>query len=454
MDTLPIFNSSRKRRNPYSDSESFSKVRGGKYPSVETTTKLHPQATLAFAEIGKSHLRNTNGQSTTYSDSTISPAITEKSVIEGASTNIVSSNIPENTSKTVTKSSTSSNADSGATMSPRSTGARSVVEAALLKSLNQMLAVTCKNLNENTSQQIINNYIQRVMLATQIDDSKGIEDLNKSSNYSGGMLLHPETTNNSLIKSYLLPYQYLKPKVEWNSFNSQFIYTPSNLSINAASINPIIATLNGPEYYQVIGNKLKINQMYIRYQIVPKTVFTDGVLTMGSIPFSVRMVIVWDFQPNGNATPQYADIFVDAVPSIDPATPDAKLVPSFLAFDNLSNAQRFQVLLDETLVMPGLNYSSAPSSAFSNNNTLTSVEGCLKLDLNKINLNNLSTKTRKELLTTFTTNTQIVDQTTIVTGQAYLVFCPIENTAVNDAITGGVVFPLPTVNANVRVYYS
>lgn len=98
--------------------------------------------------------------------------------------------------------------------------------------------------------------------------------------------------------------------------------------------------VQGAAQYQRVGNVIKMIGLDFRWEISSTSADTTGIAHQTNI----RMVIVYDRQPN-NSTVPYNTIFKDQYPDGSTATTDHSAVA-------LQQKERFIVLMDKTIAMP------------------------------------------------------------------------------------------------------
>lgn len=148
----------------------------------------------------------------------------------------------------------------------------------------------------------------------------------------------------------------------------------TTVQIQAGSLGTVINTVNtlvaGNQFYQRVGNEIRMKSLYINGEITPN--FTNAAGNLGEY---CRIMVIYDNQTN-KATPVFSDIIL----SITQAG-----ATSSTAFDgiNITNKKRFKVLMDERVVLPVCGVAGASGSnvnqTYDQNNTKINISRYIKL---------------------------------------------------------------------------
>lgn len=322
------------------------------------------------------------------------------------------------------------------------------VYSTLTQQLLMSLGILTKNLNYNTTQEIIANNINKSRLVLELHKQRP-QGQKKNSNCSAGALIHNQTNNHRDVQNYLPPVKYLKSKKEWKAFTRIIAHDTfkSMIALDELTVEDVLITTTGTQSFQVVGNHFQIREIDFKYAINYQTLVNDDdSVSIGAIPFSTRFALVWDHNPTGEI-PDYENIFEDI--TIENNQP--RQLTSFQASVNDNNFKRFQILFDIVVNTEGGQFNSNTRSAggYPGNTT-----GSYRIDFDALNLENRISRVRDPLITRFQTNATSVNLSTITTGALYFVAIPDNVAELTEVVVSTADLLMPSWICNFKVYFT
>ena len=329
-----------------------------------------------------------------------------------------------------------------------------ILLASVLERIEKGLQVSASAVDQNTAQVIINSNVQKLEIGEKIAKRTSMRD--RITSFDRQTNLNSETNNNSTTNTYLPPVGFLSSSRPWKSFNTAFVFDSNymsavTLTTQSPSVNGIINLVPGTSSYQCIGNQLSVRLIDLivsvtpTFTIVPSEPPLLNSIIAQNVEVCFRVVVVWDFAPNG-AAPTFSDIFQDQLYTNNGGA--HQQYSSSFSFINVSNFKRFCILEDRFITVPSYywtNNSGSTTAQYGISQFLSNI----RINMDHMNSKNKVSNSYRSMKTVFSSNAVTVNTASIISGQAFLIIAPVQNVVFTNTSS-----QFPEVAVNTRVYFN